>query len=257
MPIRFPRIGSFKVKWNIRFLTFLHCYLLILHGLYWFIVLHQYYLEHSTIHQLFFYILKKNLPLFLFFINNLTNHHISIRKFFQMIISTIIIVFVIAMIFGVPFQHLTGINWDYPGAIEYLIFAIIFYELYYRQHQNQFTALTWTIATVSVSAMLYELPVCHPQELFYHYTYPTYINPDWLLLGILIVEITKQKLKLKPILIYLPLYLIFNIYYAYNIHILKTTLPYWPWIPRLPTLTLWTIILQCLEPNKKVERKNC
>jgi len=208
----------------------------LLSYLWFFYVINALYMIHNqVVVQMTYWVLTKTLPLLLFSMSELFTIQLSFKKLYYTFALVMIgILLILRIQKQLSFQDAFAFKFHYLPAIEYLAFSIIYFELFDRKLHNHFKSFAYTLMTISIVGLLYELPVFYKETMFYHASYPFIINSRWIMLPLLTQKIGFSTFTKPTVLFAFTLWLLFSIYYGLNLN--QPT-----WLPRLPTLLFMTI----------------
>jgi len=147
---------------------------------------------------------------------------------------------------GIPFYDYVGFRWRYMAAIEWIVAFLFAYIIFYKRTQDNYASVNFAVQSVSAGGWLYEIPVWHKETMFFHPSYPFYINTQ--ILSIFFIIYTVKRFNWKPTRYFiatLTVYIVFSVIY----HFMEKSIPYA--IPRLPTIVMLLTLPTGIEDRSK------
>jgi len=144
-----------------------------------------------------FFSLSKDLGIILYLIRDIKIKDSKVTFILYYSGTLIIIYSVFAVLYDIQFVNIFGFKWDFIAVLEYVVFGLLFFTILKSKLNNAFKSFVYSFILVTILGLIYELPLSYTNmRIYYHYSYPFFIHPVWVLLGILIYK--KLQIKTTP-----------------------------------------------------------
>jgi len=176
-----------------------------------------------------FFSLSKDLGIILYLIRNIKVKDSVVTIYLYFYGLFIISFSLLAILFNISFINVFGFKWDFIAVIEYVIFGLLLFSIIKSKLNNAFKSFAYSFILITILGSIYELPISYTNlKIFFHYSYPFFIQPTWILLGVFIYKKFKMKripkqyndieellsdsIKFSPILFFIAFFFIFSIF---------------------------------------------
>ena len=216
-----------------------------------YLYLFSHFIVSSALNSMSYYRLRAYVPLILFCITRMRTFNVKLKHFY--LVPTLFSIPVFAWLkkvptpiikFNSPPRLALGFSFHYFVIIEYLVFAVIIFELFRKKLGNDIESLAYTVTLLPVAGMIYELPI-HSNFRAFSSSFPLFFRSSLILLVPLCHKI-QLSIFLKPtVLLALLLLTSFSVFYYFS-----PSLPFW--LPRLPTLVFWAFVVANMKNQKQI-----
>lgn len=186
--------------------------------------------------SLTYYDLRRTLPFLVLFMSHLVRKPLPIRK------CVYAGAFALTSLFFIPLDVLP-IPWGgFPSLVEYVLFGLVFFEVFNRKLKNQLQAFAYSLMMLPAIGYMYELPIMAMHTYSFE-LYPFVVRSVLIYIAILVWRIGFKTFLSWKVGLALFSLILFDIWYLLNpLQLVIFT--------RLPTMFFWLIVVSHMEEEQ-------
>lgn len=185
-----------------------------------------------------YYNLRAVIPLMVFFGSKLAPAKLNFKQLHRgLVYSATLILWVLNTVS--PFIQIFPWHPERFVGLEYVVFAIAFFEVLHRKLGDAIESFAYTLMLLLVVGFTYELPVGYSKLIIFSLSYPLIIRSSIIILFPVCFKLGVRTFLKPTTLITLFCLGSFCVFFHFNPHFHAGV--HAPWLPRLPTFFFWLV----------------